>query len=176
VYRNPDTDFTKYDRILFEPVAIWRSGKGSLGDIPEEDLQRLAAELQGAVRARIGESYRLVDKPASGVMRIRLGITDANQSDPVLDVFNCDVPSATSLPSDQSLGAGMQALVGIAAIEGEITDSMTGELLAAGVDRRGKREITSWQDLRAALDRWASWLAGRLERARTAQPPRSPRY
>ncbi len=177
VYRNPDTDWTRYDRILFEPVTIWRSGKGSLADIADEDLQRLAAEFHAAVRARLEETYRLADTPASGVMRIRLGITAASRSDPVLDVFTFDVPPAHSVPGGQALGAGMQALITAAAIEGEITDSVTGGLLAAGVDRRrGTRAITSWQDLRAALDRWATWLAGRLERTRTAQPPRSPKY
>lgn len=177
VYRNPDADWTRYEAILFEPVTIWRSGKGSLGGIADEDLQRLAAEFHAAVRARLGESYRLVDKPAPGVLRVRLGITDASRSDPVLDVFTFDVPPAQSVRAEQTLDAGMQALVAAAAIEGEITDSVTGELLAAGVDRRrGTRAITSWQDLHAALDRWASWLAGRLERARTAQPRRSTRY
>jgi hypothetical protein len=177
VYRNPDTDWTRYDGILFEPVTIWRSGEGSLGDITEEDLQRLAAEFQTTVRARIGESYRLVDAPARGVMRIRLGITDANRSDPVLDVYTFDVPPAHGVGGAEALDAGMRALVTAAAIEGEITDSVTGTVLAAGVDRRrGTREITTWQDLRAALDRWASWFAGRLEGARTAQPPRSTRY
>jgi hypothetical protein len=177
VYRNPDAKWTAYRRVLIEPVAIWRSGKDSLADIAEEDLQRLATEFHTAVQVRLGEDYPLVDKAAPDVMRIRLGITDANQSDPMLDVFSCDVPSTSSLPGQQSLGAGMQALAAVAAIEGEITDSMTGELLAAGVDRRRRqREIASWQDLRAALDRWATWFAGRLERARTAQPPRSTRY
>ena len=172
VYRNPEADWTAYNRILFEPVTIWRSGKGSLDSIAEEDLQRLAAEFHTAVRSRIEGIYRLVDEPAPGVMRIRLGITDARQSDPVLDVFTFDVPPAHGVRGEQSLSAGMQALTAAAAIEGEITDSVTDELLAAGVDRRRKRrEITSWEDLRAALDRWASWLAGRLEQARTGQQP-----
>jgi len=172
VYRNPKVDWTAYNRILFEPVTIWRSGKGSLAGIAEEDLQRLAAEFHTAVHSRIAGIYHLVNEPAPGVMRIRLGITDARQSDPVLDVFTFDVPPAHAVPGEQKLNAGMQALAAAAAIEGEITDSVTGELLAAGVDRRRKtREITSWEELRAAVDRWASWLADRLERARSGQLP-----
>jgi hypothetical protein len=170
VYRNPQADWASYDRILFEPVTIWRSGKGSLDGITEEDLQRVAAEFHAAVRARLGESYQIVGEPGHGVIRIRLGITVARQSDPVLDIFTYDVPPAHDVGGEQSLGAGLQALTAAAAIEGEITDAVTGELLAACVDRRPRqREIASWQDLRAALDRWASWLAGRLERARTGQ-------
>jgi hypothetical protein len=177
VYRNPDAHWMRYDRVLFEPVTIWRSGKGSLGDIAEEDLQRLAAEFQAAVRARLGESYRLVDKPAAGVLRVRLGITDASRSDPVLDVFTFDVPPAHSIGGEQRLSAGLQALTAAAAIEGALTDSVTGELLAACVDRRrGMGTITTWQDVRAGRDRWASWLAERLERARAGQPPPPTKY
>jgi hypothetical protein len=175
VYRNPRADWARYDRILFEPVTIWRSGKGSLDGIAEEDLQRVAAEFHATVRARLGESYQLVGAPGPGVIRIRLGITDARQADSVLDVFTFDVPPAHDVGGAQSLGAGLQALTAAAAIEGEIIDTVTGELLAACVDRRPRqREIASWQDLRAALDRWASWLAGRLEKARTGQLPPPP--
>jgi hypothetical protein len=44
-----------------------------------------------------------------------------------------------------------------AAIEGEIRDAQTGELLAAGVDRRrreGAPPIDTWAALQRALDAW----------------------
>src|SRR5262249_5411185 len=38
VYRNPDAQWTAYDKVLFEPVTLWRSGKSSLDPVPEGDL------------------------------------------------------------------------------------------------------------------------------------------
>ncbi|TMA49000.1 MAG: DUF3313 domain-containing protein [Deltaproteobacteria bacterium] len=66
----------------------------------------------------------------------------------------------------------IRALVVAAVIEGEFTDAVSGELLAAGVDRRGEREkIRTWGDVRSGLDRWGTWLAGRLLQGRTGHLP-----
>lgn len=168
VYRNPDASVSPYDRILFEPVAIWRSGKHSLDAVPEEDLERLAAEFEHAVRTRLGEGFRLVDTPGPGVLRVRLAITDARQEDRVLDVFTYAVPPEGRVPDARELDPATRALVVAAAIEGELSDSVTGRVVAAGVDLRGERRaLTTWGDVRAALDRWATWLASRLRAART---------
>src|SRR5262245_47543111 len=49
VYRNPDARWNTYDKILLEPVTLWRSGRKSLDAVPEEDLLRLIAALESAV-------------------------------------------------------------------------------------------------------------------------------
>jgi hypothetical protein len=148
-------------------VTIWPSGKDSLAGIPEGDLQRLAAEFERAVRSRLEGDYRLVSEPGRGVMRVRLGVTAARQADRVLDAFTFDVPPEHAVADTQALDPATHALVVAAAIEGEITDSVSGELLAAGVDRRGdRRALDTWGDERAALDRWGMWLAGRLRKGR----------
>lgn len=166
-YRNPAARVRAYDRILFEPVAIWRSGKRSLDPIPEDDLQRLAAEFQRAVTVRLGADYRLVDAAGPGVLRVRLAVTAARREDRALDVFTFAVPPEHRVPDAEALHPATHALVVAAAIEGELSDAVTGEVVAAGVDLRGERRaLRTWGDVRAALDRWAAWLAGRLREAR----------
>ncbi len=170
VYRDPNADWDAYDDVLFEPVTIWRSGKRSLDDVPEEDLKRLAAVFQQSVRGRLEQIFRLVDRPGAGTLQVRLGLTQARQADPVLDVFTFDVPPPTAVPDDQLLAPATQALVSAVAVEGELTDAVTEVVLAAGVDRRRTRTLRSWGDVRAAADRWAAWFAGRIERARHNTP------
>src|SRR5262249_54730229 len=87
VYRNPKADWARYDKVLLEPVTLWRSGRNSLAPVPEDDLLRLVSYLESALRQRLGAGFPLTDQPGPGVMRIRLGITEARASDPIVDVL-----------------------------------------------------------------------------------------
>lgn len=171
VYRDPQARWSAYDRILFEPVAIWRSGASSLNDVSQADLERLAWTLQRAVAARLARGYTLVDGPGPGVLRVRLALTDARQEDPVLDVFTWAVPPAVTPGAEAALAPATRRFVDAAAIEGEVSDAETGAVLAAGVDRRRAKPITTWAELDAAASGWAAWFAGRLEQARGSGAP-----
>jgi hypothetical protein len=172
VYRDPKAHWGAYDKLLFEPVTVWRSGKGSLDDVPEEDLKRLAAVFQHSVRVRLEESFRIVDRPSPGTLRVRLGLTQARQTDPVLDVFTFDVPPTMAVAADEPLVPPTQALVSAVSVEGQLTDAVTNAVLAEGIDRRRTHTLRSWGDVRAAADRWAAWFAGRIQRARRDEPRR----
>src|SRR3954453_12405047 len=96
VYRNTEARWTGYDKILLEPVTLWRSGRDSLAPIAEEDLLRVVSSFEEAVRQRLGDGFQLVDEPSPGTLRLRLAITEARAADPVLDVLTAvaehDVP------------------------------------------------------------------------------------
>ena len=171
VYRNPDANWAAYDKVLLEPVTLWRSGKNSLSAVPEADLLRLANDFEAAVRRRLGQGYPVVDQPGPGVLLVRLGITEARASDPILDVLTAS--GAALEPSAQTQGDGplspeVQQFVERAAIEGELRDSVTHALLAQGVDRRrsGAPPIATWADLDQLLALWADRTCSKLE-ART---------
>jgi Protein of unknown function (DUF3313) len=166
VYRNPTADWTRYDKVLLEPVTLWRSGRKSLDPVPEDDLLRLVSAFENALRRQLGAGFRFTDQPGPGVMRIRLAITEARASDPVLDVLrarSAPLPPPSGGPIDPELRRFIEG----AAIEGEIRDAQTNELLAAGVDRRrreGAPPIDTWAAIHRALDSWAERLCTRLER------------
>lgn len=173
VYRNPKADWSQYDKVLLEPVTLWRSGRKSLDPVPEDDLLRLIGAFENALRRQLGGGFRLVDEPGAGVMCIRLAITEARASDPVLDVLrarSAPMPPPPDGPVDPELRRFIEA----AAIEGEIRDARTGELLAAGVDRRrrdGARPIDTWAAIDHALDFWADRLCTRLETRTRGEKP-----
>ena len=169
VYRNPKADWTSYDKVLLEPVTLWRSGRKSLDAVPEEDLLRLIGGLENAVRRRLGEGFRLVDEAGPGVMRVRLAITEARATDPILDVMCAHADTATTT-ADGPLDPETRRFIEAAHIEGEIRDAATNQLLAAGVDRRreGALPIDTWAQVSRALDFWADRVCTRLE-ARTGK-------
>ena len=172
VYRNQKADWHAYNAVMLEPVTLWRSGRHSLKPVPEEDLLRLVTDFQSAVRTYLEKDFRFVDRPGPGVMRIRLGITDARASDPVLDVLTASRGTGRPHPAGSgALNPETRRFLESAAIEGEIRDSQTNVLLAEGVDRR-RREIPAsetWGQVDRAFDFWAERMSAKLERRTGAQ-------
>ena len=163
-YRNPKTDFRDYDKILVDRVTIWKGKSSQLDNVPRKDLQHLATLLEVKIihAARLA-GMRIVREPGPGVIRIRAAITEAAQSNVEMDIVTTAVP----LPSFSKMATGTRAFVGKATIEGEMTDSVTGEVLMAGVDRRaGGRTFEGsrnpWDDVEKAFQYWSDRFSQRL--------------
>jgi hypothetical protein len=169
VYRNPNAQWTGYDAVLIEPVALWRSGKHALDPIPEADLLHLVAHFERAIRTRLGKGFRVVREPGPRTLRLRLAITEARATDRAVDVL-------TATPEDDApvtgpLSPELAKFIDAAAIEGEIRDAVSGDVLAQGIDMRRKgapTAIATWEALDRALAFWADKACGRLE-ARTGR-------
>jgi hypothetical protein len=165
VYRNPDARWSTYRKVLVEPVTLWRSGRNALAPIPEEELLRLVSHFEAAVRNRLGDGFELVDESAEGTLRLRLAITEARASDPVLDVLTATDEGKFRRDVGQ-LGPEMRQFLEDAAIEGELRDAETNALLAQGIDRRRggyQRPLSNWADLDRALELWVDRMCSRLE-------------
>jgi len=139
IYRNPNVDWRKYDKFMIDPVKIWDMGNESL----------------------------VLRNQGPGVMRIRSAITEAQQSKPILDSITTVVPQARLLSGAKRLTFGTNSFVGSASVEAEVTDSQTGEVLVAGVDRRAggktlKGVRNSWDDVEISFKFWADRFAYRL--------------
>jgi len=168
VYRAPDANWPAYDKVLIEPVTLWRSGRKSLEPIPREDLLRLVSDFQSAVRTGLGEGFRVVDQTGPGAMRIRLAITDAHASDPVLDILTAKRGTGRPHPAaDGPLHPETRRFLVSATIEGEIRDAQTNALLAERVDRhRDAPALETWAEVDRTFALWAERACARLE-ART---------
>ncbi len=163
-YRNPTANWKDYDKAMVDPVTVWRGEDSNLGEIPPRDLQRLTRLMRvKAIEAVRAEGMQVVDKPGPGVMRIRVALTEAEQASRAMHAVTSVVP----LPSVSKMATGTRAFVGSAGIEGEVSDSVTGEVLMAGVDRRGGgRELTDvrnpWSHVEKAFQYWSDRFRQRL--------------
>ena len=169
VYRAPDANWSAYDKVLLEPVTLWRSGRKSLEPVPQEDLLRLVSDFQSAVRTGLGEGFLVVDQAGPGVMRIRLAITDAHASDPVLDILTAKRGTGRPHPAgDGPLHPETRRFLVSARIEGEIRDAQTNALMAERVDRhrRDAPALETWAEVDRTFALWAERACARLE-ART---------
>ncbi len=91
----------------------------------------------------------------------------AKKSKVGLDIVSNIVPQARLISGAKSLATGTGSFVGVASVECNITDSDTGERLAAGVDRQVggkalKGSTNAWNDVEQAFQYWADNLAQRL--------------
>ncbi len=108
------------------------------------------------------------------MLRIRAAITEAGKSNVRLNIFSTIVPQARLLSGAKKLATGTNSFVGAASVKGKITDSNTGEVLAAMVDRRAggkslKGAMNAWNDVEQAFEYWANRLSQRLREMRTGQ-------
>lgn len=168
IYVNPTVDFRAYDKAIVEPVTVWRSHDTDPTSVSPRDMSHLATSLEAWIyKALRREGITPVQEAGAGVLRIRAALTEAQESAVKMDLLTSVIP----LPSATKLATGARAFVGKASIEGEMTDSRTGELLGAMVDRRAGSRLpqtqdNSWYDVEQAFRFWSDRFAYRLCRLR----------
>lgn len=154
----PNVNWKKYTRLMIDPVVVYRAPKAKEAAKPEE-LQKLADYFRNEAITALKDAYPVVDKPAPDVMRIRAAITDLGSVNPWL---NLAATAAIMMPVD----------TGGAAMEAEFMDSMTGERLAAVVDRKGGSPLSlggfmgsygQWDHAKGAFKEWIKLLRESLD-------------
>jgi len=166
----PGAKLGRYEQLLIDPVVVYYGVGTGLHDIPEQDLETLANHLYSALVSQLGADYPLVQRPGPDVLRVQVALTEAEPSDVVMNAMSSALP-IRPVSELKQLTTGTQAFVGTAGIEARIVDALSGELVAAAVDRRqgGKRLENAqggWGDVLAAFDFWASELRRVLTEAR----------
>jgi hypothetical protein len=167
VYRKYENDHDKwrsYTQILLEPVQIW---KGEHTELIRDDAEYLAKIAWSRLDEELRKDYKMASGPGDGVLRIQVAVTEAGASFPVLDLITTLYPGTRLVSEGKRWAAGTESFVGTVSVEGKVTDSETGELLGAAVDRRGggkyvTKGFQKWADVEEAFTYWAKQLRWRL--------------
>jgi len=171
--------FKSYTKILLEPVQVWRGEKSDAKDMDKEDAEYLSQFLWTHLNEELGKDYRITTSPGPNVMRMRVAITEAGKGIPFVDNITSVHPGTLLMSKAKKAIGGTESFVGKSAIELEVTDSSTGELLAAGVDRRGGgkyawKALSRWVDVEEAYAYWAkkfAWRACTMRGDATCEKP-----
>jgi hypothetical protein len=169
VYRRPGTAWASYDKIIVDPIEIWTTSSSSSAD-EWSDIQRLSIDFHQMLTDRLRRSYRIVETSQPGAMRIRLAMIDARPARAVFKVAKDAAPyiGVTVAGTAWTFITGKPAFGGEVSVEYMIQDSATGELLAAGADRRvggdqiGRATFTTWGDVKNIVSLWSDFAAYRL--------------
>jgi len=175
VYRKPDVDWSSYKKILLEPVTIWGDTTWKkLSNDQYKDLQKLVDSFGTTLYQKLSKDYVMVDKPEADTLRIQVALTNGETADVPLKVATKAVPYGGAAGFLWTFITGKPPFVGEASIEFMVKNSQSGDLLAAGADRRvgadtilagesvNKDYLSSWGDLKYALDFWSDDVVYRL--------------
>ena len=172
--------FKSYTKVWLEPVQVWRGEKSDAKDMDVEDAHYLSQFLWSKLDEEFRKDYQMVRSPGPDVIHVRVGITEAGKNIPVVDNITAMYPAAYVLSRAKQYVASTESFVGKSSIEVEATDSQTGELLAAGVDRRGGgkyfwKSFHRWGDVEEAYTYWAkkyAWRACMMRGDATCEMPK----
>ncbi len=151
-------NLANYSKFIIDPIAMLYRQPEEKRIFSDEELEDLQAHFKTAVSEALTEDggYQVVEASASGTARLRIGITDV---DDTIGALNITIYTKIT-------GAGL----GGAAMEGELVDSMTGEQLVA-VSRWGsgsrilRAGFTHTGDAKILMNRWAKDLRERIDEA-----------
>lgn len=164
-----DADWHAYHNILLDPVEIYNGSDAQFGSLSQDDKAELANYMVERFGKTLSRHFTMVQDPAPGTLRIKLTLTGADTSTPVLSTF-------TRLDIGGGLYNGVQAarghegmMTGSVIYAVEIYDAQTGKLLDASIVKQfpGAYNIgATFGSLAAAktgIDKGADALAGELQ-------------
>ena len=164
-YINANGNFASYSKIIIAPVTYWADPNSTL---PANEQQILCNYLYSVLQTTLSKNFNVVMDPAPGTLRFAAALSDATSATPVLRTVSVVVPQAHALNLIKYGLTGTYAFVGSATGEAKLTDSMSGQLLAAWSDQRfgtaAVKNATVWQwgDADNAINFWANGLDQRL--------------
>lgn len=171
-YANARADCTKYGKVMIDPVTLWgKDADSSLGNLSGEDrdmLRHLGYQAMHDTFTRAG--FTVVSSPGRDVLRARAAITEAEKANVLLEDVSVVAPYASAAATVYAETKGQGLFTGDMAWEAEYLDSLTGERLAASVDKRvglmDLRNTSGWDFLREALSTWKDRGVQRLQMCR----------
>jgi len=164
-YVNPAAQWTRYKKVLLEPVTFWGDEQSKLSP---EDQQMLVNYFYQVLNEELAEKLQVVHQPGRDVLNLEVAVTDVEAATRALRSISMVVPQARLLATLKRGVTGSYPFVGGAQAEFKITDAMTGDVLAVGVDRRigggsvSTAAVWQWGDAENAMRAWAKLLTERL--------------
>ena len=142
VFENTALDMAEYDRVLIDPVLFHYHAYATSYAIEPYELTMMADYFYNAILDAVDGVYTVTDEPGPRTLRLSAAITGIKPANPTRNVISEVVGQAVglaALPSIVPLKIPLE--ISEAAMEAELTDSVTGERLAAIVDSRKPRNV-----------------------------------
>ncbi len=170
LYVNEKVDYSTYNKIMLDDLVFFVSKDADYKGFEANELADLGKAFQQAIVMNLSGVYEFTDTPGPGVMRIRIAVTNLVPSNSVTGTVTTIVPVGLALSVVKKAVTGSHIGMGQVAIEGEIVDSQTNEILGAVLDSKtGKkykiaRGTSKWGHVIDVFNTWGQNIRARLDK------------
>lgn len=133
VWRNPNADLRKYNRVIVEQVAVYRGPDANFGGMSEQDLNQLAEFTRSEFIRAIGPYAASAAGP--GVARLKVTIAGAEGNVPVASTVSRVLPVGLAMNLAKEVADQPGSFTGSVTLAGQLTDAQTGTPLVTGVQK-----------------------------------------
>lgn len=174
VYIAPIGERARYDRLLLDPL-LYFAPLEQMRTVSSADRQILLNNFYILLSRELSKDFTLVRTPQAGAARVQFAVLPATQEAVALDTVSMVAREGGGDEVVRDLLASPIIVRNEIVVEAEWTDSLTGAVLGATVDRHFGRksidpgQISSWADVNLILQDYAVLIRYRLCRFREAQ-------
>jgi hypothetical protein len=129
-------DWRSYNKIIIEPIVIYRGADQQFGDMSEADKTSLASYMQTRFAEKLSSRFTLANQRAPNTLRVRLTLTGAAITTPVLGTMSRFDIGGLVYNGVQAARDGEGSMTGSVIYAVEIFDAATSRLLSAFVSKQ----------------------------------------
>ena len=170
-YRKEGVTISKYPNVIIEPLEIWLDPESTYKGVSPDMLKEMTEEFRNIMIKNLVGTVNWVFEPGEGVMSLRIAITNVYAKKPKKSILSYTPIGLVA--GGVKKAAGKNYSLTNAVMEGEMSDSVTGELLGAlmatqfGKVERKKKDKVTWdgitEDFTAISLRLKNVLQGTME-------------
>ena len=161
-------DWRFYNKVLLEPVVIYRGSDQQFGDMSEDDKKSLGIYMQTRFAEKLSRRFAIVNQRGPNTLRVRLTLTGAVTNTPVLGTLSRFDLAGAVYNGVQAARDGEGTMTGSVIYTVEIFDAATSRLLGAFVSKQYpnayniKASVGPLAAAEAGLDKGADALVAQL--------------
>ncbi|OZI18816.1 hypothetical protein CAL26_14075 [Bordetella genomosp. 9] len=148
-YLNPKFQTASYQAVLLERVTYYPEPQPT-ENVSRETLEQIRTYADTSLRQKLGQQVRLVDRPGPGVARIRVAITAVGSETQPLAPYQY-IPISLVITGAKAAIEGGRPQDAKIAIETQVTDSVTSEVLYAAVRGGTGKEIANSREAQGGV-------------------------
>lgn len=129
-------DWRSYNKVILEPVVIYRGPDHQFGDTSEQDREALASYMGTRFAERLRSRFHIVGNREPNTLRVRLTLTGAVLSTPVISTLSRVDVAGVVYNVAQASRDGEGSMTGSVIYAVEIFDASTSRLLRSFVSKQ----------------------------------------
>lgn len=131
-----NADWRQYNKIIVEPVVVYTGRDNQFVKMQEKDKAELAGYMRSEFATKLRTRFAVVDMPGSSTLRLRLTLTGAKTTTPVLGPFSHLDVGGGVYNSVQAVRGREGSMTGSVNYAVEIFDAQSNKLLRAYVTKQ----------------------------------------